>query len=811
MPVIINCKRLALLLIILFIGCNAFTQQVRQVALFNDNWKFYKGDITGADKISFNDNAWRQINLPHDWSIEGPFDEQWASATAYLPAGIGWYRKTFEVLPGMRSKNIYLYFDGVYKNSEVWINGHYLGKRPNGWTPFQYELTKYLNKTGKNIIAVKADHTEFADSRWYTGSGIYRNVYLIAKDPVSIDLWGVGFSTPVITGEKALAKILVSLTNNSYAAAEVIIKCRLLNNKGMQVAQSEQTIKTSAGKNSKASIDMTVTKPVRWSIEQPALYTLKTDVYSGGKKIDDDVQDVGFRQIKFDADKGFFLNGENLKIKGVCIHDDAGALGVAVPREVWERRLHILKQGGCNSVRMSHNPHADYLYDLCDSMGLLVMDEAFDEWELGKNKWIKGWNVGKPGQDGYHEYFKEWADRDLRDMVLRSRNHPSVILWSIGNEIDYPNDPYTHEVLNTGNNPQIYGKGFLPDHPPASRMGEIAKHLVQVVKENDTTRPVTAALAGVVMSNETTFPDALDVVGYNYQEFRYPDDHKKYPGRIMYGSENGQGLNAWTPVADNDYISAQYLWTGIDYLGEARQWPSRSSEAGLIDMAGFKKAEYYFRQSLWTDEPMIYAGTSAIAKNSSNRRGGRNAAPVWNYNQGDSVRVNCFTNCDEAELFLNGQSLGKMIVADTKEKILSWVITYQPGELLVKGYKKGNEVTHYTLKTADEPYAIKAVADKNSFDKSKKQLIHIEINIADKNGTTVYNAENEVTISIEGPATLLGLESGSSISHEDYKSNKRKTLHGKLLAYIQSMQKPGTIIIKIASPGLKEQLLEIKN
>jgi len=560
-----------------------------------------------------------------------------------------------------------------------------------------------------------------------------------------------------------------------------------------------------------ATTELQVNKPVRWSLQHPALYTLITTVYVDGKKTDDDIQQVGFRQIRFDANKGFFLNEENIKIKGVCIHDDAGALGVAVPAAVWERRLSILKEAGCNSVRMSHNPHADYLYNLCDSLGFLVMDEAFDEWELGKNKWIKGWNVGKPGQDGYHEYFKQWADRDLKDMVLRNRNHPSVILWSIGNEIDYPNDPYTHEVLNTGNNPQIYGKGYLPDHPPASRMGEIAKHLVQVVKEADTTRPVTAALAGVVMSNETAFPDALDVVGYNYQEFRYPEDHRKYPARIIYGSENGMNLNAWTPVAADDYISAQYLWTGIDYLGEARQWPFRSSEAGLIDMAGFKKPAFYFRQSIWTDSPMIYMGTSPLTKNANNRRGGRNAAPVWNYTQGDSIQVNCFTNCEEAVLFLNGQSLGKMSLADAKEKIISWLVPYQEGELVVKGYNKGKEVSHYTIKTASDSYAINAFTDKISFSKDKKQLAHIEINIVDKNGTPVYNAENEITITINGPATLLGMESGSSVSHEDYKSNKHKTLHGKLLAFVQSNQQPGTIIIKITSPGLKEQTITIKN
>ncbi len=557
-------------------------------------------------------NEWRPIDLPHDWSIEGPFDQKWASGTGYLPAGIGWYRKNFSLPLALKHKNIYIYFDGVYKNSEVWINGHYLGKRPNGFIPFEYELTEYLNP-GKNTITVKADHSEFADSRWYTGSGIYRNVYLVAKGAVSTDLWGVNFFTPRVSAQEATAKVIVALTNGSSEDADLIVKARILGPSGVEVATEQQSlgkIKTGAG----ASADLTlhIANPSLWSVDHPSLYTLEVSLLANGKETDRTTQQVGLRSFKFDKNKGFSLNGRTMKLKGVCIHDDAGALGVAVPEEVWERRLRILKEGGCNSLRLSHNPHAAYLYDLCDKLGFLVMDEAFDEWEVGKNKWIQGWNVGKPGQDGYHEYFKEWADRDLRDMVLCHRNHPSIILWSIGNEIDYPNDPYTDPILDSGRNPQIYGKGYLPDHPSAKRLAEIGRQLVAVVKQVDTTRPVTAALAGVVMSNEAGYPEVLDIVGYNYQEYRYPGDHKKYPDRVIFGSENGGQADAWDAVAGNDYISGQYLWTGVDYMGEARNWPARSSEDGIIDLAGFKKPAYYFRQSLWSEKPMVYISTLPI-------------------------------------------------------------------------------------------------------------------------------------------------------------------------------------------------------
>lgn len=784
-------------------------QNVRQTILFNDGWKFNKGEVANGNKTDLNDAAWRSVDLPHDWSIEGPFDQQWASATGYLPGGIGWYRKTFDVAPSLHSKNLYLYFDGVYKNSEVWINGHYLGKRPNGYVPFQYEITKYINKSGKNIVAVKADHTDFADSRWYTGSGIYRNVYLIATDPVHIDLWGLRFTTPQVSEKKAVAKLAVSIVNQSNGNAPVTVQASLVDRKGKTVATAQQQVTVAANGKDEADLSFTVNNPALWSIENPQLYQLQVALSIGGKKVDNLTDEVGFRWFSFDPQKGFFLNGKNIKQKGVCIHDDAGALGVAVPEEVWVRRLQKLKEVGCNAIRMSHNPHADYLYKLMDRMGFLVMDEIYDEWELGKNKWIKGWNVGTPGKDGTHSFFKEWAEQDTRDMILRNINRPSIIMWSIGNEIDYPNDPYTHPVLNTGRNPQIYGRGYMEGYPAASRLGELAKELAAVVKKYDTTRPVTAALAGVVMSNETTYPEQLDVVGYNYQEYRYEDDHKKYPSRIVYGSENGHQLANWNAVADNEYISGQYLWTGIDYLGEARTWPSRSNNAGLIDLAGFPKSEFYFRKTLWTDQPVLFVGTSAT--NATFGAGRRNLLPNWNYNTGDSVRISCFTNNDEAELFINGTSLGRKKLSDEKAtRILTWLTVYQPGELVVKGYKNGKEINSQKIKTSGDAYAINATSDASTLQRNKKSLAHIEISVLDKNGNPVPIADNEIEVSIDGPASLLGLESGNSVSHEDYKSNKRKLFNGKLLAYVQSAQKPGVITVKISSPGLQEKIIRLK-
>ena len=770
--------------------------------LFNDAWLFHKGDITGGDTGGPANTQWRSVQLPHDWSIEEPFSEDWASATGYLPGGIGWYKKTFTANKNWTAKQVYIYFDGVYKNSEVWINGHLLGKRPSGFVPFQYEISPYLNYKGANTITVKVDHSEFADSRWYTGSGIYRNVYLIVKNPVHVGLWDVAFTTPEVSASKSTIKVKVTVTNSKPLTTSVNLKVNLLDSLGKVVATVQKSLAAKKGEN-EVTFNSQVASPQLWSIEHPYLYQLQVWVLQNGKLIDQVNQQAGIRSIRFDKDNGFFLNDKNTKIKGVCIHDDAGALGVAVPEQVWVRRLKILKEAGINALRLSHNPHADYLYKLADEMGFLVMDEAFDEWEIGKNKWVKGWNVGTPSKDGYHEYFKEWADRDLGDMILRDRNHPSVIMWSIGNEIDYPNDPYSNEVLNTGTNPQIYGKGFLPDHPPASGLTVIAKQLVKVVKSIDQSRPVTAALAGVVMSNEVGYPEVLDIVGYNYQEYRYPEDHKKYPERVIYGSENNMRKQAWDAVDTNAYISAQFLWTGIDYMGEAGKWPQRSNGAGLLDLAGFKKPGYYYRQSLWADKPMVYLVSREITPADSNRRNRWEMNPAWNWQPGNKIQVECYTNCQEAELFLNGQSLGKKSRAQAKGQIPQWDVDYQPGELLVKGYNNGVEVSSYVIKTAGEAAKISVVADKTTFKANTKGLSQLEIQITDDKGNPVYSAADEISVELSGQARLLGLESGSLSSHESYQANKRNALHGRLLVYIQTTGKPGKVQVNISAKNLK--------
>jgi beta-galactosidase len=793
---------LLLLAICLLLGSRPASAQ-RQRRLFNDDWKFHLGDAPSSEQPQAADKDWRTLTLPHDWAIEGPYSEQWASATAFLPGGVGWYRKSFAVPAGFRNKKVFIYFDGVYKNSEVWLNGHSLGKRPSGFASFQYELTPYLKATGSNVLAVRVDHHEAADSRWYTGSGIYRNVYLLATAPVHIRPWGVAFTTPTVSASAATGRVAVTFTNASAKAATVVVTSILLDAKGQAVATAKQTVSAKPQADATATLSLPIKQPALWSVDHPNLYRLRTTLGVAGQPTDEVTEEVGVRSIRFDANQGFFLNGENMKLKGLCIHDDAGALGVAVPPEVWERRLKLLKAGGCNSLRMSHNPHADYLYQLCDRLGFLVMDEAFDEWEHGKNKWVAGWNVGTPAQFGSHEYFKEWGERDLRDMVLRNRNRPSIIMWSIGNEIDYPNDPYSHEVLNTGRNPQIYGKGYLPNHPPASEMGPIAKRLVAVAKQADSSRPITAALAGVVMSNFTDYPAALDLVGYNYQEFRYPEDHKQYPNRIIYGSENGMARDAWAAVDSNAYVSAQYLWTGIDYLGEAGKWPQRANGAGLLDMAGFPKPEYYLRQSLWTTAPMLYlVAAEAPAAGATGRR--PRGTATWNWPAATQVRVSAYTTNEATELFLNSQSLGKKTGRQP-----TWDVAYAAGKLLAKGYRNDKVVSEIKLQTAGAPAAIQLTPDRRTLPAKTRGLAQLEVTIVDEAGRPVPTATDEISVALTGPARLLGIENGDLANHDVPTTPQHRAHLGHLLVYVQATG-AGPIGVTFTAPGLRVAKTELR-
>lgn len=790
----------------------------------NDNWKFILNDVKDGQSVALDDSKWQSISLPHDWSVKGQLSPTLASCTGYLPGGIGWYRKTIDIPAGKPGEKVYLYFEGVYNRSEVFLNGQSLGKRPNGYISFMYDATPFIKPGEKNVIAVRVDHSQSADSRWYTGSGIYRDVWLVHANPVHIAQWGIyAYPEKVKNGYKL--NVEVEIQNEEKENVSLSVLNELYDATGKLVAKDRKKLTTMPGKENKLVTSLAVKNPALWSLSEPNLYTLKTTVLKDGTVTDRTSTRTGFRFYTFDPDKGFALNGEWMKMKGVCIHHDAGVLGSAVPREVWKRRLETLKEVGVNAIRTSHNPQSTDLYDLCDEMGILVIDEMYDEWVFPKRKWLEGWNVGTPGFQGSFDIFKEWSEIDLADLVRRDRNHLSVFAWSVGNEVDYPNDPYSHKVLGgekAGFTQASYG-GYNPDAPDAMELGDIAKRLVKVVKTYDLSRPVTAGLAGVAMSNETEYPGALDIAGYNYTEDKYDADHQKYPNRVIFGSENRHDMAAWKATRDKEFIFGQFLWTGIDYLGESGRWPTRGFYSGLLDFGGFIKPRGYFRQSLWSDKPMAYLGTyptpgrgsrsqskdvrsqqeEGDVSNYVERVPSMDAWSIWNYQKGQSIRVVCYTNADKAKLLLNGAEVGETKDYDDNSGIIYWDIPYSAGKLEVVGMDKNNTpVSGYTIQTSTRPYALQIVRAEKEINK-ERGLAQIVLQVVDEQGVPVMLSDNEVTCWISGPAKLLGLEASNNNDMSDYTDNVHRVYHGRILAYVQATGEAGDIKVSFTSPWLE--------
>ncbi len=809
--------QLFLLLAILLVTSNSIAQvSFGEAEKINNQWKFTLEDIEGAQQEEFNDDKWQDVNLPHDWSVKEPLSPTLASAMGYLPGGIGWYRKSIHIPADKKGEKVYLYFEGVYNRSEVYINNRLLGKRPNGYISFMYDVTPYIQPGEENVIAVRVDHSQQADSRWYTGSGIYRDVWLVYANPVHIAQWGVFAYPENVTEKRGTLKVEVEVENGTAKTENLAVKHVLLSPEGKVIAQKTGKVSVSSNGKEKVSSELKVSNPKLWSIDNPSLYHLKTTLLKGDQVIDETNTTTGFRYFTFDPNKGFALNGNWMKVKGVCLHHDAGVLGAAVPREVWKRRLETLKEIGVNAIRTSHNPQAPDLYELCDELGLLVMNEAFDEWEYPKRKWLEGWNVGTPGFEGSYDFFEEWGEKDLADMVRRDRNHISIFAWSIGNEVDYPNDPYSHPALGGikeegGFTQAIYG-GYKEDAPDAMRLGGIAKDLVAVVKKYDTSRPVTAGLAGVAMSNETAYPSALDITGYNYTESRYLTDHKKYPDRVIFGSENRHDLEAWKAVTENDHIFGQFLWTGIDYLGESGRWPSRGFYSGLLDFGGFIKPRGFFRQSLWSDKPMAFIGTYPVPETAGRNSLSVDAWPVWNYEEGETIRVVCYTNAAKARLELNGTVVGEAKGKDAETGIIFWDVPYKAGKLEVIGLDEENKkVSAYAIEASKRPHAITITKTDKEIGKNDG-LAQVVIQVVDEDGIPVMLSDNVVTCHIEGPGELLGLEASNNQDMDDYTDNEHRVFHGRMLAYIKATGAPGKIKVTFTSPWLKptETIIEVK-
>lgn len=814
------------LLLVNFVGVNSLVAQggFGQAEKINSHWKFVLQDIENGEQAELNDRRWQTVDLPHDWSVRQQLSPTLASATGYLPGGIGWYRKKLFVPGEHEGEKVYLYFEGVYNRSEVFVNGVSVGNRPNGYISFLYDATPHIKYGEDNLIAVRVDHSQSADSRWYTGSGIYRDVWVVYANPVHLAQWGV-HAWPEKQKKGYQLNIEVEVENGTSKSSVLTIQNELFSQDNKLVTKFSEKLTVEGNQSAKVQSGLKVAKPELWSLDHPALYTLKTSVYRDGQLVDETSTQTGFRSFTFDADKGFALNGEWMKIKGVCLHHDAGVLGSAVPRDVWERRLRTLKEIGVNAIRTSHNPQATDLYELCDELGLLVMNEAFDEWEFPKRKWLQGWNVGTPGFQGSFDFFEEWGEKDLADMVRRDRNHLSIFAWSIGNEVDYPNDPYSHPVLDgggeTGFTQPIFG-GYKEDAPDAMRLGDIAKRLVKVVKQYDQSRPTTAGLAGVAMSNQTGYPFALDITGYNYTESLYDRDHAQYPDRVIFGSENRHDMGAWKAVTSRDYIFGQFLWTGIDYLGESGRWPSRGFYSGLLDFGGFIKPRGYFRQSLWSEKPMAYLGTYPTpgrgsqsqmkdvwsqleAENAGEARKEKvpsmDAWSIWNYEEGQLVRVVCYTNAASAKLLLDGKLVGEPKNYNEETGIIFWDIPYAPGKLEVVGMDdSGKQVSQYEIESSGRPYAIEVIEGEEAV--APGGVAQIAIQVVDEAGIPVMLSDEEVTCQIHGDARLLGLEASNNSDMSDYTDNKHRVFHGRMIAYIQVGDKPGEVMLRFSANWL---------
>jgi beta-galactosidase len=791
---------IAALLLNGLLGCST---PPRTIDAFNNNWKFQLGEKADAWQPGFDDSEWRSLDLPHDWSIEGSFSKDNPSTPGggALPGGIGWYRKRFTLPEQSVGKCVFIEFDGVYQESEVWINGHSLGFRPNGYISFRYELTGHLHRGDTlNVIAVRVDNSHQPNSRWYSGSGIYRDVRLVITDPVQVDHWGVFVTTPSVTAEQAEVHASTTVRNSLPAGAEVEVTSRILDGVGRQVAAAKGTIAVSAGVTAVLDQDLQVPSPRLWSVEEPSLYSLVTEVRNNGRLTDRVETPFGIRTFRFDAQEGFFLNGKPMKLQGVCNHHDLGALGAAAFPRAMERQLELLKEMGCNAIRTSHNPPSPVLLDLCDRMGFVVMDETFDMWKRRKTPF------------DYHLFWDEWHQRDLTDHVLRDRNHPSVVLWSIGNEIPEQGD---------------------------SSGTAMAIELAGLVRQVDPTRPITSGCNNTSANNFINRSGALDVIGFNYHQNEFPGVPEMFPGmpfiatettsalatrghydmpsdsvriwplrfgrnapnmnpdntcsaydncRVPWGSTHEEALLA---MNQNEFVSGMFVWTGFDYLGEPTPywWPSRSSYFGILDLAGFPKDAYYLYKSEWTGQPVLHL------------------FPHWNWEEGDTIDVWTFTSCDEVELFLNGTSLG---VRKKPEGSLhmQWRVPYAPGRLVARGMWDG-QVLEDVVETTGSPAALRLTADREAIGADPMDLSFVTVSIVDQQGREVPTAGNHVTFSLEGEGAIVGVDNGLQTSMEPFKAEERDAFNGRCLAILRSGGSPGTLRLTARSEGLEPAVLEI--
>lgn len=818
---------------------------------FTADWSFRLGDDSIAACPDYDDTDWRRLNLPHDWAIEGEFSIDNPSGTGggALPGGIGWYRKTFTVDKAEEGKRLYIDFDGIYMNSTVYINGHRLGTRPYGYISFSYDLTPYIRWGGRNVIAVRVDNEEQPNSRWYSGCGIYRNVWLTKVNPVHVAQWGTYVTAEEVTKNSARLLVRTRLqydaaawkgdsvkqADGTYAVfdseiiplADVVLYSRLIDADGSVVGEVASELQVMPATPNEVEQEIALKNPNLWSINTPYIYKVESILKdrTTGEVLDIYHTPFGIRTFHFDAQKGFILNGERIKINGVCMHHDLGCLGAVVNVRAMERQLEILKEMGCNGIRCSHNPPAPELLDLCDRMGFIVMDEAFDMWRKKKTS------------HDYARYFNEWHERDLADLVMRDRNHPSIFIWSIGNEVleqwsDAKADTLSLEeanlVLNFG-----HDKSMLAKEGEVSVNSLLTKKLVDKVKELDATRPVTAGCNEPSPNNHLFRSGALDIIGFNYHDNWFAGVPENFPGKPFIVTESVSALmtrgyyrmpsdsvvicperwdkpyydasfscssydNCHVPwgnrhegtmhhVKNNDFISGQYVWTGFDYLGEPTPygWPARSSYFGIVDLAGFPKDIYYLYQSEWRPDKTVL-----------------HLFPHWNWAPGQDVDMWAYyNNADEVELFVNGRSQGIRSKGKNDFHVM-WRVRFEPGRVRIVSRKEGKVVAEKEICTAGEPSQIRLTPDRDIICADGRDLSFVAVEILDRDGNLCPDAENEVAFVVDGAGFIAGVDNGSPVSLERFKADYRKAFYGKCLVVVQSNGSAGGIKLKASAKEL---------
>lgn len=769
-------------------------------ALFDDDWRFYRGDSKGAEQPAFDDAQWRMVDLPHDWSIEdlpgtqSPFDSAAISGVSggFTTGGTGWYRKTFN-WPAQQPQPVYLQFDGVYMNATVWVNGVELGSHPYGYTSFWYNIGALL-KPGKNVVAVQV-RNEGRNSRWYSGSGIYRHVWLRTASPVHIAQWGTVVTTPVVNKTAATVQVATQLRNETSLQAAVEVALHILDSKGAEVGSARSSGQVIAANDSLVyNRSITIQTPRLWSVDDPALYTLVAEVYKDGQLADRYTTAFGIRTISFDAVNGFRLNGASLKLKGGCVHHDNGPLGAKAFDRAEERKIQLLKAAGYNAIRCAHNPPSPALLDACDRLGMLVIDEAFDTWKDGKNK-----------QD-YHLYFNDWWQRDIQSMVLRDRNHPSIILWSTGNEIPHREKP---------------------------EVAAIAKELSSYVHQLDSTRPVTAGVNGIAPDKDA-FLAALDVAGYNYARDHYESDHARVPGRVMFASESFalDAFDYWQSVLNHPWVVGDFVWTAFDYIGEAsigwlgypqskQFYPWNLAYCGDIDVCGFKRPQSFYRDALWKKNALAvvvvppqpsFAQTNPRLESWS-RWNWADVVADWNWpgHEQQPLTVNVYSSCEQAELFINGRSLGKQTTDTTNRFIANWQVPYEAGELKAVGYAHGKIVQTTLLRSAGTPDRIALQADRTKLQANGQDLSYITVELTDAKGIRHPKADSLVHFSIEGPGTIVAVGNANPTSTESCRLPQRKAWQGRCLVIVQAGKKAGDIVLKASAAGMREARIRLQS